>query len=121
MNSLIKVNKIEATYGDVLALSDVSMDIYEGEITAVIGSNGAGKSTLLKTLTGLLKPRRGTIELNGTRIDHLKPEEIVKLGISLVPEGRKLFPRLTVTQNMILGAFTINDKSKVEERHRICI
>jgi branched-chain amino acid transport system ATP-binding protein len=115
VNSLIKVNKIEVTYGDVIALFDVSMDIYEGEITAVIGSNGAGKSTLLKTLTGLLKPRRGTIELNGTRIDHLKPEEIVKLGISLVPEGRKLFPRLTVTQNMILGAFTINDKSKVEE------
>jgi len=115
VNPLLKVKNIEAAYGDVPALFDVSMEVFEGEIASIIGSNGAGKSTLLKVLTGLLKHRKGKIEFNGTSIDKLKTEDIVKLGISLVPEGRRLFPRLSITQNLVLGAFNNNNKVQVNE------
>lgn len=115
MEPILKVKNIEASYNDVPALFDVSLEAFEGQITSIIGSNGAGKSTLLKVLSGLMKHRSGTIEYNGNVIGNRKTEEIVKLGISMVPEGRRLFPRLTVTQNLILGAFTIKDQAAVQE------
>lgn len=115
MGSILKLEHIEAAYGDVPALFDVSLEVAEGKITSIIGSNGAGKSTLLRVISGLMKSRKGIIEYDGHMIEKLKTEEIVKLGISLVPEGRKLFPRLSVTQNLMLGAFTLQDKNTIQE------
>lgn len=111
MSVILSVNNIEAAYGDATALFDVSIKALEGQITSVIGSNGAGKSTLLRSIMGLMNIQQGSIFYFEKQIQSLKTEEIVRLGISLVPEGRKLFPRLTVTQNLFMGGY-INSESK---------
>lgn len=111
---MLEVSDLFVAYGDVPALFGVSLNVSAGEIIAVLGSNGAGKSTLLRTLSGLIKPRSGIIKFDGKEIQGLEPEKIVKAGISLVPEGRRLFPRLTVMQNIILGAYTIQDPRLID-------
>jgi branched-chain amino acid transport system ATP-binding protein len=101
---VLKVSEIDVYYGDMPALRDVSIDVNEGEVVAVIGSNGAGKSTLLKTISGMLRPRRGVISLNGREISQAPSSRIVEQGISHVPEGRQIFPTMTVLENLELGA-----------------
>lgn len=103
---MLKVNNIDTFYGKAQALWDVSLRIDEAEIVALIGSNGAGKSTLLDTISGLLRPTSGSIEFLDQRIDGLAPHVIVGLGVSHVPEGRKLFSEMSVRENLELGAYT---------------
>ncbi|GAB6172098.1 ABC transporter ATP-binding protein [Paradesulfitobacterium aromaticivorans] len=109
---MLKVNSIEASYGKVQALRDVTLEVSKGEIVALLGANGAGKTTTLRTISGLLKPNRGTIEFLGTKIDGTKPEAIVKSGLVHVPEGRKIFPGLTVKENLFLGGAIKNSSMK---------
>jgi branched-chain amino acid transport system ATP-binding protein len=102
---LLQVRDVHTYYGKIHALQGVSLTIHSGEIVSLIGSNGAGKSTLLNTISGLLRPRLGEIHFNGERIERLPPHMIVSCGISQVPEGRKIFSRLTVIENLEMGAF----------------
>jgi branched-chain amino acid transport system ATP-binding protein len=106
MPALLRLDGIEAGYGDVLAVRGVSLTVEPGELVALIGSNGAGKTTTLRAVSGLLPCRRGAIELDGERIDGLTPAQIVARGIAHVPEGRQLFPGMTVLENLELGART---------------
>ena len=101
---MLKVSEIDVYYGDLQALRGVSIDVEQGEVVSVIGSNGAGKSSLLKTISGMLRPRRGTIYLDGNVISHAPASRIVERGISHVPEGRHIFPTLTVLENLEMGA-----------------
>jgi len=110
---MLKLNHIESRYGQVIALHDIDMEVNQGEIVALLGVNGAGKSTTLKTISGLVHPWRGTIEFEGKRIDDIQPEDIVRRGIVQVPEGRRIFPGLTVRENLIMGAS--NHKSNRQE------
>jgi branched-chain amino acid transport system ATP-binding protein len=102
---MLKVEHLDVQYGDLQVLWDVSLEVNEGEIVALIGSNGAGKSTLIRAITGLTEPARGTIAYDGVPLNGKLPHQIVELGISMVPEGRRLFPRMTVLQNLEMGAF----------------
>ena len=101
---MLRVTGLHTFYGDLQALHGVSLDVREGEIVSVIGSNGAGKTTTLMTVSGVLRPRRGQIEFDGRRIDGLKPSAIVEMGLGHVPEGRQLFPTMTVEENLVMGA-----------------
>ena len=103
---LLQAKSITASYGDAQALFGIDVDIQPGEVLALIGANGAGKSTFLKTLTGLLPPKTGEIRFDGQRIDQMDAADIVKLGIAMVPEGRRLFPSLSVEENLLMGAMT---------------
>jgi branched-chain amino acid transport system ATP-binding protein len=103
--SLLELKNVHTYYGHIHALKGLSIKVNEGEIVTLIGSNGAGKSTTLRTISGLLKPRHGQVILQGKRIDHVMPHDIVKMGISQSPEGRRIFPRLSVLENLELGAF----------------
>jgi len=109
---LLEVSAVETYYGSIQALKGISLDVREGEIVTLIGANGAGKSTTLRSINGLNHPRRGTIKFRGRDITQLPPHQIVKLGIAQSPEGRKLFPRMTVTENLEMGAFQRNDKAE---------
>ncbi len=106
MSTLLRVDGIEVGYGDLTAVRDVSLEVREGEAVALIGANGAGKTTTLRAVSGLLPLRRGRIEFEGQRLDGLGPAEIVARGIAHVPEGRQLFPSMTVRENLELGART---------------
>ena len=110
--TILRVENIHTYYGNIHALKGVSLDVKQGEIVTLIGSNGAGKSTTLNTISGLLRAREGGIVFEGERINDLPPHIIVRKGISQVPEGRKIFSRLTVSENLEMGAFT--RKSAVE-------
>ena len=101
---MLEINHIDVYYGDLQALWDVSLTIGDGEIVTLVGSNGAGKSTLMKTISGLLKVRAGHIDFDSIRLDRLPAHRIVELGISMVPEGRRLFPQMTVLENLEMGA-----------------
>ncbi len=101
---MLRINEIDVYYGDLQALRDVNLDVNQGEIVSVIGSNGAGKSTLLKTISGILRPRKGMISLNGNDISQASSSSIVEQGISHVPEGRQIFPTMTVLENLEMGA-----------------
>jgi branched-chain amino acid transport system ATP-binding protein len=113
---MLSVKKISASYGHVQALSGVSLEVPEKGTVTLIGSNGAGKSTLLKVISGLLKPSQGSIEFGGERIEGLPPDRIVALGISHCPEGRRLFPELTVFENLEMGAYLSHSKKFVQDR-----
>jgi branched-chain amino acid transport system ATP-binding protein len=102
---MLEVNNIDTFYGKVQALWDVSLRINEAEIVALVGANGAGKTTLLNTISGLVRPASGTIEFLGERIDGRAPHSIVELGISHIPEGRRLFPEMSVRENLEMGAY----------------
>ena len=101
---MLKIRGLHTYYGDLHALHGVSLHVREGEIVSVIGNNGAGKTTTLMTISGILRPRKGEIEFGGRRIEAIKPAEIVGLGLGHVPEGRQLFPTMTVEENLLLGA-----------------
>ena len=104
-NQLLEVKGIDVFYGDAQALWDVSLDVEEGTIVALVGANGAGKTTILKAISGLIHPKRGEILFWGKSLSHLKPQEVVDRGIVHVPEGRRLFSDLTVVENLKLGAY----------------
>jgi branched-chain amino acid transport system ATP-binding protein len=110
--ALLEVRDIETFYGSIQALKGISIDVYEGEIVTLIGANGAGKSTTLRSINGLNHPRRGTIKFRGQDITNDPAHQIVKLGIAQSPEGRKLFPRMSVTENLEMGAFQRKDKGE---------
>lgn len=112
---MLEVENISAGYGLVQVLWNVSFKIDEKEIVSIIGPNGAGKTTLVKTIAGLIQAKNGSVRFRGENIESLPPYEIVKKGITLIPEGRDIFPRLTVDENLMLGAYTIKDKSKVKD------
>ncbi|MCE2859707.1 MAG: ABC transporter ATP-binding protein [Oxalobacteraceae bacterium] len=103
---LLQATGITAAYGDSQALFGVDLSLAKGEVVALIGANGAGKSTLLKTLTGLLPPTAGTVQLDGTSLARMDAADIVKLGIAMVPEGRRLFSSLSVEENLLMGALS---------------
>jgi len=112
---MLKVENVNVSYGSVKILWDVDFHIDKGEIITIIGPNGAGKTTIVKTIMGLLKPTSGTIEFNGNPI-HLAPtHKIVEGGIALVPEGRELFPRMTIMENLQMGAYTSDDRENTLE------
>ena len=112
---MLKIKDIDVFYGNIQALHGVSLEVNEGEIVTLIGANGAGKSTLLKTISGLLKPKKGSIEYIGSNIDGKAAQSIVKLGISHVPEGRRVFANMTVEENLELGAYLRNDRAGIKK------
>ena len=103
--SLLELRNVHTYYGNIHALKGISLSIEPGEIVTLIGANGAGKSTTLKTISGLLRPRTGEVWFDGNRIDGLRPHEVVALGICQAPEGRRIFPRMTVLENLQMGHF----------------
>ena len=111
---MLKVEGIETWYGAIQALKGISLDVNQGEIVALLGANGAGKSTTIKTITGLLKPAKGRIEFMGHEITRRDPEPIAEMGIACVPEGRHIFPGLTVMDNLMLGTTPRKGASKTE-------
>jgi branched-chain amino acid transport system ATP-binding protein len=115
MSTLLRIEGLEAGYGDVTAVSAVSLEVRRGEAVALVGSNGAGKTTTLRAISGLLPVRSGTIELEGRRLAGLSPAEIVALGIAHVPEGRQLFPSMTVRENLDLGARSAEARARKTE------
>ena len=114
MTTLLSVQKLNVAYGDVQVLWDVDLDIAQGEIVALVGSNGAGKTTLLSTISGLLKAKSGQILFNDQPISRASTQQIVEYGIAHVPEGRRLFPAMTVYDNLLMGAYCRQDKAEVE-------
>jgi len=113
---MLKMVGVETFYGKVKALHGVSLDVKEGQLVTILGANGAGKSTILKTISGLVEPENGTIHFNDIRIDRKDPEDIVAMGISHVPEWRRIFPELTVYENLIMGGFLIKEKDLLHTR-----
>ena len=101
---MLTLRNVQTFYGDLQALYGVSLSVKDGEIVSVIGNNGAGKTTTLMTVSGVLRPRKGEVQFEGRRIDGLKPSQIVELGLGHVPEGRQLFPSMTVEENLLMGA-----------------
>jgi len=112
---LLKLSHIDTYYGPIQILKDVSVEIYEGEMVCLLGGNASGKSTTLKTILGLVKPARGTIEFRGERIDGLPTGHIVTRGLAIVPENRRIFPEMTVLENLELGAYLRGDKEGIKE------
>jgi branched-chain amino acid transport system ATP-binding protein len=114
MAELLKIDQIHTYYGNIHALQGVSLTVHEGEIVTLIGSNGAGKTTTINTISGILKPKTGTIHFKGQRIDTLRPHEIVVRGICQSREGRKIFTRLSVLENLEMGAFIRKDRAGIQ-------
>jgi len=114
--TFLEVKNLNVAYGKIQVLWDVSFRVYKGEIVALVGSNGAGKTTTLKTIMGLIKPLSGSVVFEGKRIDGKPTTEIVRMGVTLVPEGRQLFPELSVYDNLLAGAYLIKDKEEIKKR-----
>ena len=112
--SLLIIRNLEVSYGPVSVIRGISLEVREGDKVTILGANGAGKTTILRTISGLLQPEKGTIEFRGERIDGKEPDEIVRMGISQVAEGREIFPDLTVRENLRMGAFIRKDKGGVQ-------
>jgi len=110
---MLEVKGLSVGYKELIAVQDVSFAVQEGEVVSLVGSNGAGKSTILRTIAGLLRPRRGEILLNGVPIHVVPPYEIVRKRIAMVPEGRQLFGRLSVLDNLLLGAYALDSKGEI--------
>jgi branched-chain amino acid transport system ATP-binding protein len=111
---LLRVHDIDVYYGDVQILNKISLEVEKGEIVSLVGANGAGKTTLVRTVSGFLKPKRGSITFMGQRIDYLLPHKVAELGLVQVPEGRKLFPSMSVIENLIMGAYLPEPKRERE-------
>ncbi len=119
-NKILELDKLSVNYGNIAAVKDLSLTVYEGEIVTLIGSNGAGKSTTLRTISGLLRPKSGTVTYQGKKLTGIPGHEVVKLGICHSPEGRKIFQRMTVSENLDLGAFTRDDTEGIaRDRQRV--
>ncbi len=116
MKKVLELKSVHTYYGHIHALKGVSLEVREGEIVTLIGANGAGKTTTLRTISGMVHPREGEVIFEGKRVNHLPAYEIVKRGIGHVPEGRRIFPRLTVEENLEIGAYLTNDRQTVAER-----
>lgn len=114
--SLLTIDTIHSYYGHIHALKGISVEVNEGEIVTLIGSNGAGKSTALRSISGMIHPKKGRVVFDGRDISKMAPHEIVALGMVHVPEGRGIFPTLTVKENLEMGAFTVDDRDVIEER-----
>lgn len=114
-NVMLKVKDLEAGYGKMPAIHGVSFEVEEGKIVAILGSNGAGKTTSLKTVMGILKATKGEVIYKGENLIGVAPHLMVTKGISMVPEGRHLFPKLSILDNLMMGAYTVKDKAKIEE------
>ena len=110
---MLELADVHAYYGNILALRGLSLSVHPGEIVTLIGANGAGKTTTLRTILGTVRPRRGTVSFNGQRLDTLATDRIVRLGIAQSPEGRRIFPRMTVLENLDLGAFARRDRDGI--------
>jgi branched-chain amino acid transport system ATP-binding protein len=116
---ILNVDNISVHYGSINALRDISFTLNEGEIVALIGANGAGKSTSLNTISGLLRPTTGKVEYMGNDITSVTPQAIVNLGIVQVPEGRKIFSKMSVWENLEMGAYTVKDRKVIQERYEM--
>ncbi len=112
---ILKVSNIESYYGPIMAIRGVSLEVPRGSIVTVLGANGAGKTTILKTISGVLDPLKGTVEFEGKQIQRLDPDRIVRLGLGHVPEGREVFPFLTVRENLMMGAYIRSDRAGIAE------
>jgi len=113
MKEMLKFEDVELHYDNIYALKKVSINLMEGETVALIGANGAGKSSILRAITGLRKISAGSIYFQGERLDGRSPSEIVRIGIAMVPEGRRVFPYMSVKDNLLMGAFSRNDKADI--------
>ncbi|CAK7052698.1 ABC transporter ATP-binding protein [uncultured Tissierella sp.] len=112
---MLELSNVNVYYGGIHALKDVSIKIEEGEVVTLIGANGAGKSTALKAISGMEKPKSGEIKFNGEKINFLNATDTVKLGISHVPEGRRIFSKMSVMENLEMGAYTRNDRGEIKK------
>ena len=112
---VLQVDNLESYYGQIMALRGVSLKIFEGQIVTVLGANGAGKTTLLKTISGVLDPEKGIVKLENNEIQKFEADQIVRKGIVHVPEGREIFPLLTVQENILMGAYTRSDKQNIQD------
>jgi branched-chain amino acid transport system ATP-binding protein len=113
--SLLKIDELHFSYGGARILRGVSLELLKGDVVCIIGPNGAGKTTMLRTVTGLEKPTSGEILFNGTRVDHLSPRKILRAGISLIPEQGRLFPDMSVFENLMMGAYLRKDKKNIKK------
>lgn len=114
-NVVLQIDNLESYYGPIMAIRGVSLKVYEGQIVTVLGANGAGKTTLLKTISGVMDPEKGTVQMEGSEIQSLEPDAIVRRGIVHVPEGREIFPLMTVAENIAMGAYTRKDRSTIAD------
>ncbi len=112
---VLQIDNLESYYGPIQAIRGVSLKVHEGQIVTVLGANGAGKTTLLKTISGVMDPEKGTIKMDGADIQSLDPDAIVRRGIVHVPEGREIFPLMTVAENIAMGAYTRKDRSGISD------
>jgi branched-chain amino acid transport system ATP-binding protein len=115
VTTVLEIKNIDVYYGSVQALEGVSLKVPKGRTVALLGGNGSGKSTTIKTINGFLKPKKGSVEFNGKRINGLPAEKIVRMGVTQIPQGREIFPGLTVKENLELGAYVRNDKASIKE------
>jgi branched-chain amino acid transport system ATP-binding protein len=116
MSVILELENVHVYYGHIYALKGISVTVNEGEIVTLIGANGAGKSTTLRTISGVVHPKRGTVRLAGRDISHLKPHEVSAQGVAHVPEGRRIFPLLTVRENIEMGAWHLKSRTEIEDR-----
>ncbi len=112
---ILKIRNIESFYGPIMAIRGVSLDVHPGQIVSILGANGAGKTTLMKTVSGVMDPEKGKVTFDGRDIQGSEPHKVVQQGIVHVPEGREVFPLLTVNENLSLGAYTAKDKAQIEQ------
>jgi len=117
---LLRVDSIETFYGPIQAIRGVSIDVADGQIVTVLGANGAGKTTVLRTISGVLDPERGRVMFQGRDIAHMAPDQVMRMGICHVPEGRETFPFLTVRENLMMGAYTRRDKDGIAKDLALC-
>ena len=112
---MLELRDVHSYYGNIHALKGISFTVEDGEIVTLIGANGAGKSTTLRTIQGLLRPRQGSVILNGVALEKLPTDQIVAQGVSQAPEGRQIFPRMTVLENLEMGAYQRRDKDGIQK------
>ncbi len=118
---LLRLSNVEASYGPIVAIRGISLDVPERKIVTVLGANGAGKTTVLKTISGVLEPSKGTVVFDGREIQRTAPDQVARLGIAHVPEGREVFPYLSVRENLLMGAYLRRDRERLaEDLERVC-